>query len=50
VTALARRVGDEGGDFDRRVELERIGWEVLTSPVARLLDAGKARAAKAATN
>lgn len=36
VTALARQVPD----FDRRTEIERIGWEVLTSPTKALLAAG----------
>lgn len=40
MTALARRVG--GQDFDRRVELERTGWEILTSPVEKLVKASKA--------
>lgn len=40
MTALARRMGEE--DFDRRTELERAGWEILTSPVEKLLKAGKA--------
>jgi hypothetical protein len=39
MTALARRVnsGEAGGNFDRRVELERAGWEVLTSPAEKLV-------------
>jgi hypothetical protein len=40
MTALARRVGED--DFDRRRELEVAGWEILTSPVEKLLKAGKA--------
>lgn len=40
MTALARRAGAE--DFDRRVELERAGWEVLTSPVEKLVKQAKA--------
>jgi hypothetical protein len=40
MTALARRVGE--ADFDRRTELEKAGWEILVSPVEKLLKAGKA--------
>jgi hypothetical protein len=41
LTALARRMG-EGGDFERRVELERTGWQVLTSDAEALVKAAKA--------
>jgi hypothetical protein len=40
MTALAKRIGNE--DFDRRTELEKAGWEILISPVEKLLKAGKA--------
>ena len=46
MTATAKRLDDRGGlNFDRRDEIETMGWELLTSPTNRLL-----KAAKAATN
>lgn len=47
MTATARVVNDRNPemDFDRREEMETLGWEILTSPTSRLL-----KAAKAATN
>jgi hypothetical protein len=45
-TALGRNVGrgnGEAGNFERKVELERIGWKVLSDPLDALLRAGKAR-------
>lgn len=41
MTATARRIGD-GGDFERRVELERVGWKIISDPLEALLRAGKA--------
>lgn len=38
VTALAR----ETKDYDRRVELERVGWTIITQDATKLLAAGKA--------
>jgi hypothetical protein len=40
LTATARRVGVD--DFERKEELEKLGWKVLGDPVTALLKAGKA--------
>lgn len=37
VTALARQTSD----YDRRVELERAGWEIISNDSTRLLEAGR---------
>lgn len=41
LTALGRRMGEQG-DPERRVQLEGMGWEVLTDTTEALLRAGKA--------
>src|SRR5574341_1052195 len=41
VTATARRMQEEGGAFERRHELEQVGWRILSDPIDRLLKAGR---------
>src|SRR5574341_161837 len=41
VTATARRMQEEGGSFERRHELEQVGWRILAAPIDRLLKAGR---------
>jgi len=43
LTATARVGYDADGDDDRRTELQRLGWQVLTDPIDQLLKAGAAK-------
>lgn len=44
MTAAARKLDEQGRftDFDRREEMETLGWEILTTPTSRLLKAARA--------
>lgn len=51
LTATGRRLSDGGDDkFDRREEIEEIGFKVLGDPVTKLIDKIRAKADKALTN